>query len=191
MCLFPPLIWALVAGGAFILVAVTFFSSLTFQSLQITKSHTSTAILRRSKHIMHCSAFRSVTSFLIFDVVFTTVFQKLNSNSPIESSANKKKRPQRRIRCSDDENVFFVNSNLFPALIGNLTTQVRVINMTIQLERWVSVLPTADRTLQLLCESWSRKWIVIFILWPRKTAVEIQSWSIIETPGYILFLDRL
>lgn len=30
-----------------------------------------------------------------------------------------------------------------------------------------------------------------FLLWPQKAAVEIQSWSIIETPGYILFLDRL
>ena len=42
------------------------FSSITFQSLQITKSHTS--VPRRSKHIMHCSAFRPVTPFPGFDV---------------------------------------------------------------------------------------------------------------------------
>lgn len=163
MCLFPPLIWALVAGNAFILVAVIyffllyFFPRITFQSLQITKSHTSAAIPRRSKHIMHCSAFRSVTSFPIFDVVFTTVFQNLNSYSQIETSA------KRREGNSLDKmrKCFFVNSNLFAALIGSLTTAVSVINMTIQLERWVLVLPTADRTLQLQCERWSRKWIVI------------------------------
>lgn len=30
-----------------------------------------------------------------------------------------------------------------------------------------------------------------FHLWPRKAAVEIQSRPIIETPGYILFQERL
>lgn len=52
---------------------------------------------------------------------------------------------------------FYVNSNPFAALIGRLTTAVCVINMTIQLERWVLVVPTADRTLQLGRERWSRK----------------------------------
>lgn len=80
---------------------------------------------------MHCSAFRSVTSFPILHVVFTTVFQKLNSYSQIESSANKKKGEftEKMWEC------FFVNSNLFAALIGSLTTAVSVIHMTIQPER--------------------------------------------------------
>ncbi len=52
------------------------FFNTTFQSMQIVKSHTSTAVPRRSKHIMHCSAFRSAHLSPFFDVVFATVSQK-------------------------------------------------------------------------------------------------------------------
>lgn len=138
---------------------IYFFFQLNFSEfLQITKSHTSSAAPGRSKHIMHCSSFRSVTSFPIFDVVFTTVSHNLHS--PFESEVWRKDY-RREVTDKGTLKVFFVNSNLSPALIGPLTTAVRVINKTIELERWGLVLPTTDRTLQLLCESWSRKWIVI------------------------------
>lgn len=62
------------------------FFQLNFSEfLQITKSHTSSAAPGRSKHIMHCSSFRSATSFPIFDVVFTTVSHNPHSHFRIES----------------------------------------------------------------------------------------------------------
>lgn len=51
--------------------------------------------------------------------------------------------------------------NVFLTLIGTHTEAVKAINKTIQLERWVWVLPTTVRSAWSACESWSRKWIVI------------------------------
>lgn len=112
---------------------------------------------RRSKHTVHCSTFMSLTSLLIFWCCVNNNFFKPLFLCSAESSADGKKRPVAK-EWSQGEGA---NLNLFPALIGTLTTAVNVINKTIQLERWVLVLPSTAWTVQLLCESWSRKWIVI------------------------------
>lgn len=160
MCFFPSRIWVLVAGSAFIPVAVTyiFFSAITFQSLQITKSHISTLYPEDQSTlcIVALSGPRHPPQFLML------YLQNLHSCSCVKSSANKLKGPQREAAVKGTLKMgFFVNLNLFPTLIGTLTAAVGVINKTIQLERWVLALPTTDRTVALPCESWSRKWIVI------------------------------
>lgn len=68
-----------------------------------------------------------------FDVIFTTVSQETCFPCSQKVSANASRRPQKGSR---EESIFiFVNSYLFPTLIGPLATAGRAINKTIQLER--------------------------------------------------------
>lgn len=161
MCFFPSRIWVLVGGSAFIPVAVTYifffwYNFSEFADHQI--SHISTLYPEDQSTlcIVALSGPRHPSQFLML------YLQNLHSCSWVKRSANKQKGPQREAAVKGTLKMgFFVNLNLFPTLIGTLTAAVGVINKTIQLERWVLALPTTDRTVPLLCESWSRKWIVI------------------------------
>lgn len=177
MCLFPPLIWALVAGGAFIPVAATYiiFPNITLQSFQFTKSHTSTTESGRSRHIMHRRSFwacDTVPHFwcCIYNRLWKAAFIPLIWKS--RQTRREEKRPPRS-HCSRDKEIFFffVNSNLSLTLIGPLSPQqsswlMKRFGLKKKKKKidGVLVLPTTDKTqlqMQLPCESWSRKWIGI------------------------------
>lgn len=111
---------------------IFFFSAITFQSLQITKSHISTLYPEDQSTlcIVALSGPRHPSQFLML------YLQNLHSCSCVKSSANKQKGPQSEAAVKGTLKMgFFVNLNLFPTLIGTLTAAVGVINKTIQLER--------------------------------------------------------
>lgn len=136
-----------------------FFSSSTFQSFCRSPNLTHLPLHPEDQStlcIVALSGLRHPSPFLMLYLQLFLTTRILTFESKVWRKDYRREVTDKRTR-----KVFFVNSNLSPALIGTLATAVRVINKTIELERWGLVLPTTDRALQLPCESWSRKWIVI------------------------------
>lgn len=161
-CLFPPLVQAFVAGAAFIPVPVTYIIFLLTKLFKVFRSGNLThLLLKPGDQGTLCIV---ATSILIFDYVFTTTSPKTCVLTlDLKESVNTKTTKEKWL-LKGRENDFLVKYDLFSFLIGPLASAVWMINSTIQLKRWVLVLPTTDRIqelLRLLCESWSRKWIGI------------------------------